>query len=311
MRFAAGRLFARSRRRKINPDGSMTLMEHLYELRNRLFVALCAIALGSILGFIWWGVAPFGMPSLGDLITGPYCALPPTLRLTLNPGRCQLLQTAPFEVFTLRMQVGIAAGAVVTAPIWIYQVWAFITPGLYAKERKFALTFVGSASVLFAAGAVLAYYVVPTGLSFLARLGGGQFITALSGQAYVSFLLTMLVVFGLTFELPLLVVMLNRVGVLPYTKLRRWQRGILFGLFVLAAVATPGNDPISMLALAFALIVLFESAVLIARAHDRAVARRRAEQGWDDLDPDEPSPLDHQVDPVSREKPAPRYDDAT
>ena len=89
-----------------------------------------------------------------------------------------MLQTAPFEVFTLRMQVGLAAGAVLTAPIWIYQVWAFITPGLYANERKFALSFVGTASVLFAAGAVLAYFVVPTGLSFLANLGGGQFITA-------------------------------------------------------------------------------------------------------------------------------------
>ncbi|MGH3755485.1 MAG: twin-arginine translocase subunit TatC [Pseudonocardiaceae bacterium] len=294
----------------------MPLMDHLYELRNRLFIALSAIALGGVLGFIWWGVSPFGLTSLGSLITGPYCGLPENVRLTPNPGQCQLLQTSPFEVFTLRMQVGLAAGAVFTAPIWIYQVWAFITPGLYAKERKFAVTFVSAASVLFAAGAVLAYYVVPTGLSFLANLGAGQFITALTGQAYVGFLLTMLAVFGLTFELPLLVVMLNRVGVLPYAKLQRWQRGILFGLFVLAAVATPGSDPISMIALAAALIVLFEISVLIARAHDRAVARRRAEQGWDDLDPDEPSPLDHRVEPVSKDDaakddPAPRYDDAT
>jgi len=289
----------------------MPFMEHLRELRYRLLIALSAIAFGGVLGFVWWGVSPFGLPSLGDLLTGPYCALPPTLRLTPNPGRCQLLQTAPFEVFTLRMEVGVAAGAVLTAPIWIYQIWAFITPGLYDKERKFALTFVGTASVLFAGGAVLAYYVVPTGLSFLANLGGGQFITALTGQSYVSFLLTMLAVFGLTFELPLLVVMLNRVGVLPYAKLKRWQRGILFGLFVVAAVATPGNDPISMLALAFALVVLFETAVLIARAHDRAVAHRRAEQGWDDLDPDQPSPLDHQVEHVPSDDATPRYDDAT
>jgi sec-independent protein translocase protein TatC len=106
--------------------------------------------------------------------------------------------------------------------------------------------------------------------------------------------------------------MLNRVGVLPYAKLMKWQRGIVFGLFVLAAVATPGNDPISMLALACALIVLFETSVLIARSHDRAVARRRAQQGWDDLDPDEPSPLDHQVEPTrSSDDSARRYDEAT
>ncbi|MGH3871457.1 MAG: twin-arginine translocase subunit TatC [Pseudonocardiaceae bacterium] len=320
MRFPAGRFRAGRGRRKANPDGAMPLMDHLYELRYRLFIALSAVALGAVFGFFWWGISPLGLPSLGDLITRPYCDLPETLRLTLN-GRCQLLQTSPFEVFTLRMQVGVAAGAVLTAPIWVYQLWAFITPGLYAKERRFGVTFVAVSSVLFAAGAVLAYYVVPAGLSFLANLGAGQFITALSGQAYVGFLLTMLAVFGLTFELPLLVVMLNRVGVLPYAKLKRWQRGILFGLFVLAAVATPGSDPISMLALAAALIVLFEASVLIARAHDRAVARRRAEQGWDDLDPDQPSPLDHQVEPVSKgdaapdgsgsDNPAPRYDDAT
>ncbi len=327
MRFPAGRFRAgKGRQRKADSDGSMTLMEHLYELRYRLFIALSAIAIGGVLGFAWWGTSPLGLTSLGDLITRPYCGLPETLRLTPNQGRCQLLQTSPFEVFTLRMQVGLAAGAVLTAPIWVYQIWAFITPGLYAKERRFAVIFVGVSSVLFAAGAALAYYVVPAGLSFLAGLGAGQFITALTGQAYVGFLLTMVAVFGVAFELPLLVVMLNRVGVLPYAKLQRWQRGILFGLFVLAAIATPGSDPVSMLALAGALVVLFEVSVLIARAHDRGVARRRAEQGLDDLDPDEPSPLDHQVEPVSKDDaesdeagsndagpkgPVPRYDDAT
>ncbi|MGH3796060.1 MAG: twin-arginine translocase subunit TatC [Pseudonocardiaceae bacterium] len=289
----------------------MTLMEHLYELRDRLFIGVAAIALGAVLGFIWWGTSPFGLPSLGDLLTEPYCNLPETLRLTPNKGQCQLLQTTPFEVFTIRMQVAVAAGAVLTAPIWIYQVWAFITPGLYLKERKFALIFVSVASVLFAAGAVLAYYVVPKGLFFLANLGSGQFITALAGSAYIGFLLTMLVAFGLTFELPLVVVMLNRIGVLSYERLKAWQRGIVFGLFVIAAVATPGSDPISMLALAGALVVLFEASVLIARAHDRNAARRRSEQGWDDLDPDQPSPLQHQVEPVPSSEPPTRYEDTT
>jgi len=157
--------------------------------------------------------------------------------------------------------------------------------------------------------------VVPAGLSFLANVGGGQFFTALTGKAYVGFLLTMLVAFGVCFELPLLVVMLNRVGVLPYEKLKAWQRGILFGLFVLAAVATPGSDPLSMVALAGALVVLFETAVLIARAHDRKLARRRAEQGWDDLDPDQPAPLNHRVEPVASGEPPGesqrRYEDST
>lgn len=300
-------------RRKANPDGSMTLMEHMYELRNRLFVAVLAIALGGALGFMWWSVAPLGLPSLQNLLTGPYCDLPEARRLTPTAGECQLLQTSPFEAFTIRMQVGLAAGAVLTAPVWLYQIWAFVTPGLHANERKFALTFVGVGSVLFAAGAVLAYFVVPAGLAFLIGFGDGAFVTALTGKSYIGFMLMLLLAFGVCFELPLLVVMLNRVGILPYAKLRAWQRGMLFGLFVLAAIATPGSDPFSMLALAGALVVLFETSVLIAWLHDRTVAQRRAEQGWDDLDPDQPAPLKHRAEPVAEAsaEAQPRYEDST
>lgn len=285
--------------RSANPDGSMTLMEHLYELRNRAAVAMLALVAGGVLGFFWWGMHPFGLVSLSELLTGPYCGLPPEVRLTPTPGQCQLQQNSPFDAFNTRLQVGLAAGAVLTGPVWLYQIWAFVTPGLHTTERRFAISFVGVASILFAVGAVLAYYVVPAGLSFLVGLGDGAFFVALSGKAYVGFLLVMLLVFGVSFELPLLIVMLNAAGVLPYAKLRSWQRGSLFGLFVFAAVATPGQDPISMLALALALVLLFEMAVLITYLHDRRMARQRAEQGWDALDPDEPAPLDHRVEPVA------------
>jgi sec-independent protein translocase protein TatC len=295
-------------RRKANPDGSMTLMEHLFELRNRLFVAMVALVVGAVIGYIWWAVSPFGLSSLGDLITDPYCGLRENQRLTQNPGQCQLLQTGPFEAFNTRLKVGLAAGAVLTGPVWLYQIWAFITPGLYTKERRFAMAFVGIASVLFAIGAMLAYFVVPAALMFLVGVGDQQFVTALTADRYISLLLTMLLVFGVSFELPLLVVMLNRIGVLPYAKLRAWQRGIIFGLFVLAAVATPGQDPVSMVALSVALVVLFELSVLVAWSHDRRLARRRAEQGWEDLDPDEAAPLNHRVEPVAD---PPQYDDAT
>ncbi|MGH3980209.1 MAG: twin-arginine translocase subunit TatC [Pseudonocardiaceae bacterium] len=284
----------------------MTLMEHLFELRNRLTVSLVALTAGGIAGFVWWGVSPFGLSSLGDLMIGPYCGLPEQLRLTPTPGECQLLQTGPFEALNTRLKVGVAAGAVLTAPVWLHQLWAFITPGLHAKERRFGLTFVSVASVLFAFGAVLAYFVVPTGLSFLVSLGDGQFVTALTAKDYIGFVLLMLLVFGVSFELPLLVVMLNLVGVLPHAKLMAWQRGIVFGLFVFAAVATPGQDPISMLALAVALVLLFELAVLITYLHDR-----RARQGSDDLDPDEPSPLEHTAEPVESQHDKTQYDEAT
>lgn len=300
--------------RRHNPDGTMSLRDHIYELRHRLGLALLIILGGGVLGFLWFMYRVGPIPSLSDLLVGPYCELPPAsepngIRVELAEGKCQLLQTQPFEVFLIQFKVGVAAGMVLTSPLWIYQVWAFITPGLYARERKFALTFVGFASVLFSAGAVLAYFVVPKGLEVLTgAFGGGQFATALAGDKYISFVITMLLIFGVCFELPLLVIMLNRVGILPYENLKRWRRGILFGLFVLAAFATPGTDPVSMIALSISMALLFELAVQVSRIHDRRQARRDAEAGLEGLSDDEASPLDLSPEPVPPPDPVPSPD---
>lgn len=268
------------RSRRHNPDGTMTLRDHLYELKHRLGLALLGLLGGCVLGFLWfqWRVGP--IPSLGDLLTGPYCALPASTRLTGES--CKLIQTQPFEAFLMQFKVGLAAGAVLTSPFWLYQIWAFVTPGLYEKERKFTRIFVMCASVLFIAGAVLAYYVVPKGLAVLVSFGGDEVITALSISSYISFVLVMLLIFGVSFELPLVITMLNRIGVLPYRNLKKWRRGIIFTLFVFAAIATPGTDPIGMLALAGAMTVLFELATQIARIHDRRKEREAVADGWGD-----------------------------
>ncbi len=292
----------------------MTLRDHIYELRHRLGLAVLFVVLGGVLGFLWFAYRIGPIPSLGQLITAPYCSLPPEIRFEPN-GKCQLLQTQPFEAFLIQFKVGIAAGMVLTAPLWLYQVWAFVTPGLYARERKFALTFVGFATVLFAAGAVLAYFVLPKGLELLVSFGGDQFITALAADKYISFLLTLLFIFGVSFELPLLVVMLNRVGILPYQNLKKWRRGILFALFIFAAVATPGTDPVSMIALGVSMAVLFELAVQLSRIHDRRKLKREEAEGLAGLDDDEPSPIDYSSEPVEA-TPAPDirasgYDDVT
>nr|WP_052428339.1 twin-arginine translocase subunit TatC [Actinopolyspora erythraea] len=275
-----------SRRR--NPDGTMTLVDHLYELRYRFGVALLAVVIGGIFGFWWFSHQLFGLPSLGDFVTEPYCSLPSDMRLSPN-GECQLMQTRPFEVFMLQLKVGLSLGAVLLSPVWLYQFWAFIAPGLHARERKFARVFVGIGSLLFIAGAALAYLIAPKGLAFMSGFGGDAFFTSLTGGEYINFVLLMLLFFGISFELPLVMVMLNRAGVVSYAKLRSWWRGSVFTLFVFAAIATPGQDPLSMLVLAAALCALYGLALLICRSHDRSKARKQeAEQ----LDPDEPSDLD-------------------
>jgi sec-independent protein translocase protein TatC len=288
----------RLRSRRHNPDGTMTLRDHIYELRHRLGLAMLFIMLGAVVGIVWF-LNRFGpIPSLSQLLTEPYCQLPKNLRVDFN-GQCRLLQTQPFEAFLITFKVGVAAGMVLTAPLWLYQIWAFITPGLYANERKFARRFVGFASVLFAAGAVLAYFVVPQGLRVLVSFGADAFVTALAADKYVSFVLVLLLIFGVSFELPLLIVMLNQIGILPYANLKRWRRGIIFALFVFAAFATPGTDPVSMVALGIAMTGLFEAAVQVSRVHDKRKARRLAEEEAAEVPDDEPSPLDYSPEPVA------------
>jgi sec-independent protein translocase protein TatC len=291
----------------------MSLKDHLYDLRHRLSLALLFLVLGAIFGYIWWDWNIPGVGSLGAIMIKPYCDLPSGVR---PQGPCTLLATTPFEAFMVRMKVGLGAGAVLLSPLWLYQVWAFIAPGLYQKERKFARRFVMIASALFVAGALLAYYVVPQGLAVLVSFGGGFFTTFFKADDYFSFILVMLLIFGVSFELPLVVIMLNQTGVLTYEKLKRFRRGMYFGLFVFAAIATPGTDPFSMVALAGAMCLLFEISVQFARVHDRRKAARQVgtEEDYSQLDDDETSPLEHKVAGDEEPSPPPKptsYDDVT
>ncbi len=274
-----------------SPDGTMPLMEHLYELRRRLFVATLGILLGAVVGFVWFGhgIPAIGLPSLSEILTAPYCAVPATERVTFgSTDECKLLATGPFSALELQLKSALIAGVVLAVPVWLYQLWAFVTPALYSKERKYAIIFVSAGGALFVSGAVLAYVVIREGLTVLLGFGGDATIAALSPDSYFSFLMAMIVIFGVSFELPLLLIMLNRIGVVSGARLAGWRRYAIFGLTVFAGLVVPGNDPITMLALAVSLALLYELSVQVALLYDRRARRREARS---ELADDEATPL--------------------
>jgi sec-independent protein translocase protein TatC len=194
--------------------------------------------------------------------------------------------------------VAFLAGAVLSAPFWLYQLWAFITPGLKRNEKRYGLTFVAVSTALFFLGAVLAYVSLAAGLKLLLGLAGDGVIVALTAQDYIGFVLSLLVAFGVSFELPLIAVALNLVGVLSYEVLSRGRRWIFFLTIVFAAFITPTQDPFTMLLMAVPMIVLFEGAIQVARVVDRRRARRADAEHFHDLPDDVASPLDASPSPL-------------
>lgn len=286
------------RRKKANPEGQMSLVEHLQELRRRVIISMIALGVGTVLGFLWYQHNVFGIPSLGEILRGPYCSLPAEDRAVLTTdGECKLIATKPFEALLLRLKVGALAGAVLASPVWLQQLWAFITPGLMKNERRWTFTFVVAAVTLFVSGAFLAYFIVSYGLQFLLTISSETNITALSGGEYFNFLLALLTVFGVSFEVPLIIIMLNAAGLLSYEAIKDKRRIIILALFIFAAFMTPGQEVYSMLALALSLTVLVEIAIQFTRINDKR--RNKSRPQWLDLEDDQSSALDDHTTPVA------------
>ncbi|HEY4631240.1 MAG TPA: twin-arginine translocase subunit TatC, partial [Blastococcus sp.] len=192
----------------------------------------------------------------------------------------------------LRLKIGLIAGAVLSAPFWLYQLWAFITPGLKRNERRYTVGFVAASTLLFAAGAFLAWFTLRKGLELLLSLAGSEVAFQLTAPDYLGFVISLLIAFGLSLELPLVAVALNLVGILSHAALSRSRRWIFFLTIVFAAFVTPTQDPFTMLAMAIPMILLFETAIQIARVVDKRRAKRADVEHFHDLGDDEASPLD-------------------
>ncbi|MET0764517.1 MAG: twin-arginine translocase subunit TatC [Blastococcus sp.] len=282
----------RRRRGPRDPQATMTLVAHLTELRNRIAKALLALLIATAIAFWWYE------HGLGDFIRAPYCGLDPELRYGDADTGCGLLITDVFGGVFIRLKVAFLAGAVLSAPFWLYQLWAFITPGLKRNEKRYGIGFVAASSALFFLGAVLAYISLAAGLKLLLSLAGDGVIVALTAQDYIGFVLSLLVAFGVSFEVPLIAVALNLVGVLSYEVLSRSRRWIFFLTIVFAAFVTPTQDPFTMLLMAGPMIVLFEGAIQIARVVDKRRAKREAVEGFHDVGDDDASPLDARPSPL-------------
>ena len=260
----------------------MSLMEHIRELRNRLLKALLGLALGMVVG--WFFFNP-----VWHFIEKPYCKIPQQNRL-LNTHGCNLVVNGLFDGFFLHLKIMFVVGLIVSSPIWLYQLWAFIAPGLYARERRWTYLFVGTSVPLFAAGAAFAYFAMTNGLRFLLSLVPHGTVALITVDTYLGYAMAMLLIFGLAFELPLIIVILNLAGVLTHERVKKWRRVMIFAVFAFAAVAVPSPDPFSMLLLAVPCVILIELAELFVWANDRRRARRPSVYAG--LDDDETSPLD-------------------
>ena len=287
-----GERYVRSQRRQ-NPEGRMPLMDHLRELRNRVVKAALALIAGMTVGFIFFDQA-------WAFIEKPLC------RTTINghsgcrsPGVNQLILNSPLDPFYLRVKVAFIVGVILSSPVWLYQLWAFIAPGLYAREKRWGHIFLATAVPLFLLGNALAYLSLSRSMHYLLGLtpqGVGNYIQV---DLYLSFVMTMLLAFGIAFEVPLLIIMLNQAGILTHERFRKWRRMLIFLVFVIAGIANPSPDPITMLILGGACVALVEVAEFIVWRHDRRRARLHPDP-YAGLADDEASPLDVDEPPDHR-----------
>jgi len=282
-----GKRYLRFKRRQ-NPEGRMSLMEHLRELRNRLVKCLIVIAIGA-------GVAGFYSNATLSLVTHPFCSAVINGHTGCTTVGDQLTINSVFDGFFIRIKVAFFFGLIATCPFWLYQLWAFIAPGLYKRERRWAYLFAGTAAPLFIVGAGLAYVVMSRGLRYLLGLAPHHVLVLPTWDSYLGYFIGMLVGFGLAFELPLVLVMLNIAGILTHERFRKWRKTLIFVIFLISGMVNPSPDPMTMLILGGICVALVEVAEIFVYFNDKRRARLHPDP-YAGLADDELAPLPERVD---------------
>jgi sec-independent protein translocase protein TatC len=251
----------RLRRRRGDPTGSMTVVEHLAELRTRLMLSLGAVAAGAAVAWPLYG-------PVFKVLTEPFCTfITHHPQVAIDPQHpCRLVFLSVLDPFVTKLKVVLLLGLFIALPIVLYQFWRFVTPGLTDKERKYAVPFVVASVLLFLLGAWFAIVTLPKALGFLLGFAGTSRVgLTLSIAKYVSFVILLILAFGLSFEFPVVLVSLTMVGVLSSRKLRDWRRYSVLFIAIFAAVITPSQDWFTMTAMMLPMLIFYEVSIIIAR----------------------------------------------
>lgn len=249
-------------------EGAMALVDHLRELRYRVIVAAAAVLAATVGSFLF-------RDQLFNLVFDPY-QQSIALYEAQNPGANTRLVTDGLAAsFMVSLKIALYAGLIVSCPVWLYQLWAFIAPGLLSKEKKYTLAFLGTGIPLFLSGVALGYWISPKGFVMLLGFTPQGVENLQDISKFLQFLTVMLLVFGVAFLLPVILVALNLVGVLRGATLGKYRAFGIFACFVFGAVATPSQDPFSMCALALPMALMYLVSEVICRINDK----RRAERG--------------------------------
>ncbi len=255
-----------------NDKSAMTLIEHLAELRSRIIKLVIAIAAGAV---ACW----FLYPIILDFLLRPYCKTFPISErvdsgLFGSDGGCNLFVTDPLEPFGVRLTVAGYGGLALAMPVVLWQVWRFVAPGLYRREKKYAVPFVLIGFALFLLGAGMAYWSLPRALNFLADIGGTDLVSLFSPKQYLGFVVKMMIAFGIGFQFPIVLIGLQSVDLLDNRTLRRNRSYAVVGIVVLVAVITPSGDPFTLMALSLPMYVFYEISILFGIVRNRRRQRR-------------------------------------